>query len=147
MSVNITNHVQNHVRIRLPIIVHFSGESSSIDGYIPNGEWDLDDVIIRYHNKTYGGNVPFSDLTFWLVIRRKTLYYVFNLIVPCACVMVLSFLVFYLPPESGEKVSLSVTSLLSLTFFLTLVAETTPPQSQVIPLIGWCNQQSCFHDL
>ena len=83
--------------------------SSDITSYIPSGEWHLDDVIIRYHNKTYGGNVPFSDVTFWLVIRRKTLYYVFNLIVPCACVMVLSFLVFYLPPESGEKVSLSVT--------------------------------------
>ena len=105
-------------------------------GYITNGEWDVDAFLIRYHRLPYSHDSSYSDLTFWLVMRRKTLYYVYNIIIPCACVMILSFLVFYLPPESGEKVSLSVTSLLSLTFFLTLVAETTPPQSQVIPLIG-----------
>ena len=45
-------------------------------------------------------------------------------------------LVFYLPPDSGEKVSLGVTVLLALTVFLLIVAETMPPQSETIPLIG-----------
>ena len=45
-------------------------------------------------------------------------------------------LVFYLPPDSGEKVSLGVTVLLALTVFLLIVAETMPPQSENIPLIG-----------
>ena len=45
-------------------------------------------------------------------------------------------MVFYLPVESGEKVSLGVTVMLALTVFLLLVAETMPPQSVVIPLIG-----------
>ena len=45
-------------------------------------------------------------------------------------------LVFYLPPDSGEKVSLGVTVLLALTVFLLMVAEAMPPQSISIPLMG-----------
>ena len=45
-------------------------------------------------------------------------------------------LVFCLPPESGEKVSLGVTVLLAMTVYQLLIAETIPPTSEVIPLIG-----------
>jgi len=45
-------------------------------------------------------------------------------------------LVFFLPPESGEKVSLSVTVLLAMTVYQLLIAETIPATSEVIPLIG-----------
>ena len=79
---------------------------------------------------------PFPDVTFWLLLERKPLYYIFNLIMPCAFLTGITVLVFYLPVESGEKVSLSVTVLLALTVFLLLVAETMPPQSMVVPLIG-----------
>ena len=47
-----------------------------------------------------------------------------------------ALLAFVLPPESGEKVSLGVTVLLALTVFLLLVADTLPPLSDSIPLMG-----------
>ena len=43
---------------------------------------------------------------------------------------------FYMPADAGEKVTLGITILLALTVFLLLVAETMPPQSEVVPLIG-----------
>lgn len=46
-----------------------------------------------------------------------------------------ALLTFFLPPESGEKISLGITVLLSLTVFLLLVAETMPPTSAV-PVVG-----------
>lgn len=52
--------------------------------------------------------------------------------------MMISFLAplgFYLPADSGEKVSLGVTVLLALTVFQLLVAESMPP-SESVPLIG-----------
>ena len=55
---------------------------------------------------------------------------------PCIFVTSAAMLVFYLPPESGEKVNMGVTVLLALTVFLLLVAESMPPQSKNIPLAG-----------
>ena len=107
--------------------------------FIPNGEWDLINnhmPAIRHvleYSHTPG---EYVDVSFWLMIKRKPLYYTFNLILPCVCVTLLSFLVFLLPPESGEKVSLSVAALLSMTFFLALVSENTPTQSLSVPLIS-----------
>ena len=50
--------------------------------------------------------------------------------------MCIGILVFCLPSESGEKVSLSVTVLLAMTVYQLLIAETIPATSDVIPLIG-----------
>ena len=47
----------------------------------------------------------------------------------------MSVLGFYFPPESGEKVSLEITILMSLTFFMQVVSDMQPPSS-VIPLIS-----------
>lgn len=41
-----------------------------------------------------------------------------------------------LSPDSGEKLSLGVTILLSLTVFLNMVAETMPATSDAVPLLG-----------
>ena len=48
----------------------------------------------------------------------------------------LTVLVFYLPCQSGEKIALSISTLLSLTWFILLLSEIIPPTSLVLPLIG-----------
>ena len=45
-----------------------------------------------------------TDITFILTMRRKTLFYTVNLIIPCVGISFLTVLVFYLPADSGEKV-------------------------------------------
>ena len=49
---------------------------------------------------------PYIDITFIIQIRRRTLYYFFNLIVPCLLISSMAVLDFTLPPDSGEKLSL-----------------------------------------
>ena len=70
------------------------------------------------------------------ILFRKTLFYLFNLMFPAVLITATTILVFYLPAASGEKVSLGVTVLLALTVFLLMVAESMPPQSENIPLLG-----------
>ncbi|CAH2211247.1 jg25780, partial [Pararge aegeria aegeria] len=79
---------------------------------------------------------PYLDITFNITMRRKTLFYTVNLIIPCMGISFLTVLVFYLPSDSGEKVSLSISILLSLTVFFLLLAEIIPPTSLVVPLLG-----------
>ncbi len=79
---------------------------------------------------------PYPDITFNITIRRKTLFYSVNLIVPCVGISFLTVLTFYLPSDSGEKIALCTSILLSLTVFFLLLAELIPPTSLVVPLIG-----------
>ena len=49
---------------------------------------------------------PYIDITFTIHIRRRTLYYCTNLIVPCILISSMTLLGFILPPDSGEKLTL-----------------------------------------
>ena len=53
-------------------------------------------------------NVTFPDITFYMTLRRKTLFYTVNLIIPCVGISFLTVLVFYLPSDSGEKVTMNI---------------------------------------
>ncbi|XP_044741671.1 neuronal acetylcholine receptor subunit alpha-7 [Chrysoperla carnea] len=108
-----------------------------ISSFITNGEWDLIGVPGKRNEIYYNCcPEPYIDITFVIIIRRKTLYYFFNLIVPCVLIASMAVLGFTLPPDSGEKLSLGVTILLSLTVFLNMVAETMPATSDAVPLLG-----------
>ncbi|XP_059487027.1 neuronal acetylcholine receptor subunit alpha-7-like isoform X3 [Neocloeon triangulifer] len=108
-----------------------------ISSFITNGEWDLLGVPGKRNEIYYNCcPEPYIDITFTIIIRRRTLYYFFNLIVPCVLIASMAVLGFTLPPDSGEKLSLGVTILLSLTVFLNMVAETMPATSDAVPLLG-----------
>uniref|UniRef100_A0A914NX64 Neurotransmitter-gated ion-channel transmembrane domain-containing protein n=1 Tax=Meloidogyne incognita TaxID=6306 RepID=A0A914NX64_MELIC len=69
-------------------------------------------------------------------MRRRTLYYGFNFIMPCLLTTMMSLLGFTLPPEAGEKITLQITVLLSICFFLSILSEMSPPTSEAVPLLG-----------
>ncbi|XP_073957778.1 neuronal acetylcholine receptor subunit alpha-7-like isoform X4 [Choristoneura fumiferana] len=108
-----------------------------LSDFITNGEWYLIGMPGKKNTITYACcPEPYVDVTFTIMIRRRTLYYFFNLIVPCVLISSMALLGFTLPPDSGEKLTLGVTILLSLTVFLNLVAEKMPSTSDAVPLIG-----------
>uniref|UniRef100_H3C624 Neuronal acetylcholine receptor subunit alpha-7 n=1 Tax=Tetraodon nigroviridis TaxID=99883 RepID=H3C624_TETNG len=105
--------------------------------YIPNGEWDLVGVPAKRNELYYECcKEPYPDVTFTVTMRRRTLYYGLNLLIPCVLISGLALLVFLLPADSGEKISLGITVLLSLTVFMLLVAEIMPATSDSVPLIA-----------
>ncbi|KAL3089440.1 hypothetical protein niasHT_020864 [Heterodera trifolii] len=100
-------------------------------------EWDILRVPAKRHQKTYPCcTSPFIDLTYEIHLRRKTLFYTVNLMIPCVGISFLTALVFYLPSDGGEKISLCISILISLTVFFLLLVEIIPSTSLVIPLIG-----------
>uniref|UniRef100_A0A8W8HLL8 Uncharacterized protein n=2 Tax=Magallana gigas TaxID=29159 RepID=A0A8W8HLL8_MAGGI len=105
--------------------------------FYQNVEWDIINVTARRKEKFYPCcPEPYPDITFNITLRRRTLFYSLNLIMPCLSISCLTVLVFYLPSDSGEKITLSISILLALTVFFLLLSDINPPTSFVIPLIG-----------
>lgn len=78
---------------------------------------------------------PYIDVTFYLKLERKPMFYVVHLLLPTVIVTIMAGLGFLLPAESGEKVSLETTVLLSLTVFQLVIADSLP-SAAAIPIIG-----------
>ena len=51
-------------------------------------------------------------------------------------ILALTLLSFFLPPDSGERITLVITNLLAMTVFMLIVAEIMPATSEVVPLIS-----------
>ena len=108
-----------------------------LTNYYKNVEWDVLNVTAMVRVKYYPCcSEPYPDITFNITLRRRTLFYTLNLIMPCVSISCLTVLVFYLPSDSGEKITLSISILLALTVFFLLLSDMNPPTSITIPLIG-----------
>ncbi|KAH9503287.1 Ligand-gated ion channel 4 [Bulinus truncatus] len=108
-----------------------------ISNYIPNSEWELIRFSVERNVRIFSCcEEPYPDITFHIVIKRRPLFYIFNMILPCILITLVALLGFYIPSDSGEKVTMGITTLLSMTVFMMLVTENMPPTSDVLPLIG-----------
>ncbi|XP_010296154.2 neuronal acetylcholine receptor subunit alpha-9 [Balearica regulorum gibbericeps] len=111
-------------------------DSGDLSDFVEDVEWEIHGMPAVKNVITYGCcSEPYPDVTFTLILKRKSSFYIFNLLLPCILISFLAPLGFYLPADSGEKVSLGVTVLLALTVFQLMVAEIMPP-SENVPLIG-----------
>ncbi|XP_071531421.1 acetylcholine receptor subunit alpha-type acr-16-like isoform X15 [Panulirus ornatus] len=114
-----------------------SEDGGDLSDFIKNGEWDLIEVPGERNVLTYKCcPEPYVDITFVIKLRRRTIYYLYNLVVPCIMISSMTLLGFSLPPDTGEKLTLGVTILLSLTVFHNLVTETLPQVSDAMPVLG-----------
>ncbi|XP_072030304.1 neuronal acetylcholine receptor subunit alpha-10-like [Amphiura filiformis] len=112
------------------------GRLAKQDRYLENGVWDMISVKVR-HQTTWYSCCPddFSEVVYRLTFKRRAEFYVVHLILPVTFLSILSILVFYLPPDCGEKLTLSITNLLALVVFQQIIADIMPPSGEDSPII------------
>ncbi|XP_061756042.1 neuronal acetylcholine receptor subunit non-alpha-2-like isoform X1 [Nerophis ophidion] len=103
--------------------------------FFDNGEWEILNATGARGDRR-DGLYSYPFLTYSFILKRLPLFYTLFLIIPCLGLSFLTVLVFYLPSDEGEKLSLSTSVLVSLTVFLLVIEEIIPSSSKVIPLIG-----------
>ncbi|XP_072014874.1 neuronal acetylcholine receptor subunit alpha-9-like [Amphiura filiformis] len=110
---------------------------ASTNRYIVNGVWDMVEHrakrIVEYYLCC---PEPYPEVHYNMVFKRHPAFYIFYMILPCLLLSILSLLVFYLPPDCGEKLTLSITNLLALVVFQQIIAENMPPSSEDSPILG-----------
>ena len=113
------------------------GQETGLQHFIKNAEWDVmtfkaEQRVIRHACCTE----PFAEVVYHLRLKRKTLYYMYTLVVPVTTITSLIAIGFCLPPNSGERIILSVTVLVSMTVYLNIASKRLPATSDNIPLLS-----------
>jgi hypothetical protein len=106
---------------------------ANLKDYNPSGIWDIIEATGTYYQFSDENKM---ELVYTFKIRRKTLFYTVNLIIPTVLLCFLSIFIFYLPADDGEKMTFCISILLALIVFLLLVSRILPPTSTSIPLIS-----------
>ncbi|CEF60228.1 Nicotinic acetylcholine receptor family and Neurotransmitter-gated ion-channel transmembrane domain and Neurotransmitter-gated ion-channel family and Neurotransmitter-gated ion-channel ligand-binding domain and Nicotinic acetylcholine-gated receptor, transmembrane domain-containing protein [Strongyloides ratti] len=104
--------------------------------FYKSAEWDLLSLTSERHSVLYAsccGPEKYVDITYNFELRRKTLFFTCNLIVPCFLISMLTTFVFYLP---DHKITFSISILVTLTVFFLVLIDIMPPTSLVIPMFG-----------
>jgi len=111
-------------------------EGIDLREFYKNAEFDIIGAPAEKRSICYAGSKqPFPMWRFRIVIRRKFLFYTVNLIIPLISHAFITILVFYIPANSHQKMSLSINVLLSLTVFFLMLADIIPQNSLVVPLL------------
>ncbi|CAG5122897.1 unnamed protein product [Candidula unifasciata] len=94
------------------------------------GEWELQPrgCFSKDDGKTY--------IECFLYIKRRSSFYVTNLVVPMVFTSAMTLIVFWIPAESGEKISFLVSVFVSTSVFLNYIVETIPRSMGSLPHIN-----------
>ncbi|VDL81655.1 unnamed protein product [Nippostrongylus brasiliensis] len=80
-------------------------------------------------------------MDFTLFLRRRPLFYLVNLVIPTFIITLIAITGFFTTSSTTgvreEKISLCITTLLSMSILMLMVSDQMPSTSTFIPLISW----------
>ncbi|OWF41679.1 Acetylcholine receptor subunit alpha [Mizuhopecten yessoensis] len=105
--------------------IQLNAISSTLDTthYAENPIWNLVSTVQQSFQP------PALGFGMTIKFKRKPLYFAVNYILPIISMSIINMLVFLLPADSGERVGFSVTVLLSIAVFLSIVSSFLPQTS------------------
>nr|XP_008540365.1 PREDICTED: acetylcholine receptor subunit gamma [Equus przewalskii] len=110
------------------------------EAFTENGEWAIRHRPAKMLLDMGAGpaeGAGHQKVVFYLLIQRKPLFYVINIIAPCVLISSVAILIYFLPAKAGgQKCTVAINVLLAQTVFLFLVAKKVPETSQAVPLIS-----------
>ncbi|KAL4239615.1 hypothetical protein ACF0H5_000423 [Mactra antiquata] len=118
----------------------FFGERQQfmVNDFIEGNEWKLignrGERNVKYYECC--ADTPYLDLKFFVHLKRRTAFYSFILLLPCALLSCLTLIIFWVPPESPAKLQLGMNIFVAFFVLLLLLSESTPKAAESIPLIG-----------
>ncbi|XP_041751192.2 5-hydroxytryptamine receptor 3A-like [Coregonus clupeaformis] len=103
--------------------------------FMDDGEWELMSVPSRYWQLRLDDR-DYAHIQFNVLIRRRPLLYVVSLLIPSIFLMVVNVISFYLPPNSGTRITFKTSILLGYTVFRVNLMDEMPATAIRTPLIG-----------
>ncbi|XP_062600741.1 acetylcholine receptor subunit beta-like [Saccostrea cucullata] len=108
------------------VIILTESSNFNMNLYNPNGLWEVIDTSLTVETNSF--NVQIIHLT--ISMTRRTTYYIAGLLLPIVLMNFIQLFVFLLPVESGERLGFSITVLLAVAVFLTIIQDKLPEASE-----------------
>ncbi|CAD5114292.1 DgyrCDS3434 [Dimorphilus gyrociliatus] len=109
-----------------------------LTNYDQHGEWHIATTSVeKIESAKLTDHLKYPRLKITFNFTRKRTFYALNIILPCVFLLILTWLMFWLPCESGEKVSLGITILLAFSVLQLMVADHLPRTSDYIPILSY----------
>ena len=114
---------------------HIVNPAVNLKHFWPDSEWKVVESKAQKYYRYYPCcSAYYPDLKFNITFEKQKLFYTVSLVlVPCVTNSIVACLVFYLPADSGEKVSLSLTAFLSTSIYQMLLMESNPIENMTLP--------------
>ncbi|XP_051960468.1 5-hydroxytryptamine receptor 3A [Xyrauchen texanus] len=103
--------------------------------FMNDGEWELLSVPSHYWKMAIEDR-DYAHIQFNMLIRRRPLLYVVGLLIPSIFLMVVDVISFYLPPNSGTRITFKTSILLGYTVVRVNLMDEIPATAIRTPLIG-----------
>ncbi|CAK6958168.1 -hydroxytryptamine receptor 3A-like [Scomber scombrus] len=100
-----------------------------------NGEWKLIDITVDPSSLVLL-NANYSQIIYYVVLRRRPTLYVVNLLIPSCFLITVDLFSFMLPPQSVDRSSFKMTLILGYTVFLLIMNDLLPVTGETTPLIN-----------
>ncbi len=88
------------------------------------------------HKGIDGGNLRYDHMDFTITLKRKSTFYVLNLLLPCYLISIIACLCYAIPPQGGDRINLLLTTFLAIVVFVLVVLEIVPEESDTLPLFS-----------
>ncbi|XP_040897263.1 5-hydroxytryptamine receptor 3C-like isoform X2 [Toxotes jaculatrix] len=128
--------------------LHFATDIRMVQGATPgetlqesrevletNGEWELADIDIARSSLVLDVG-KYSEVKYCIILRRRPVPYVVNLLIPSCFLITVDLFSFLLPPQSVDRSSFKMTLILGYTVFLLIMNDLLPVTGETTPLIN-----------
>ncbi|KAK9519418.1 hypothetical protein VZT92_022151 [Zoarces viviparus] len=100
-----------------------------------DGEWTLVDISVAPSTLALDEG-SYSQIVYHIILRRRPLLYVVNLLIPSCFLITVDLFSFLLPPDSVDRSSFKMTLILGYSVFLIIMNDLLPVPGQTTPLIN-----------
>ena len=132
--VSFANWVYNVKQVDL--VVADTAKEDLLELYENSAQWSVEDFHITRHELSYSCcKYPYPELLYHIHMKRKSLFYFVHLIYVSILLAMLTVINTKVPPETGERIVLGVSTLLAYIIFILSAHQYVPATSQSVPII------------
>ncbi|XP_028409934.1 neuronal acetylcholine receptor subunit alpha-9-like, partial [Dendronephthya gigantea] len=103
--------------------------------FIRSGEWEVESAVLSNHFTYYGPeHIPYPDITLTLKIKRRSLYYGLQIIVPMTVISLLAMFNVYMSVDEG-LLSNMITLVVAISVYAIIISSKLPETSDNVPVL------------